>query len=115
MTASVICDEEEGIFKAWYMVGFYAPGKEHVQCLAISEDGIHWERPNLGRHEALGSKENNITGFIFQRNIHFNLVLTAPSPCDIMKVAKTPPFRRDGDLRRKRLSFTLKESYPDVN
>jgi len=60
MTASVIYDEEEGIFKAWYMAGFYAPGKEHVQCLATSSDGIHWERPELGLHEALGSKRNNI-------------------------------------------------------
>ena len=60
MTASVIYDEEEGIFKVWYMAGFYDPGKNHVQCLAISQDGIHWERPDLGLHEALGSKENNI-------------------------------------------------------
>ena len=27
MTASVIYDHEEGVFKAWYMAGFYAPGK----------------------------------------------------------------------------------------
>ena len=60
MTASVIYDEEEEIFKAWYMAGFYAPGKNHVQCLATSRDGIHWERPHLGLHEVLGSKENNI-------------------------------------------------------
>lgn len=60
MTASVIYDEEEDIFKAWYMAGFYAPGQDHVQCLALSKDGVHWERPQLGLHEALGSKENNI-------------------------------------------------------
>ena len=34
MTASAIYDEDEGVFKAWYMAGFYAPGKEHVQCMA---------------------------------------------------------------------------------
>ena len=60
MTASVIFDAEEKIFKAWYMAGFYAKGIEHVQCLATSVDGIHWERPQLGLHEALGSKNNNI-------------------------------------------------------
>ena len=60
MTASVIYDEEEGVFKAWYMTGFYAPGQAHVQCLALSQDGIHWERPELGLHEALGSCQNNI-------------------------------------------------------
>ena len=60
MTAAVIFDAEEQVFKAWYMAGHYAEGHEHVQCLAISHDGICWERPNLGLHEALGSKKNNI-------------------------------------------------------
>jgi hypothetical protein len=60
MTASVIYDEREAIFKAWYMAGFYTPTDKHVQCLATSEDGIHWNRPSLGLHEALGSRENNI-------------------------------------------------------
>jgi hypothetical protein len=60
MTASVIYDAEEEIFKAWYMAGFYAPGEDHVHCLALSADGIHWERPELGLHQALGSKGNNI-------------------------------------------------------
>ncbi|NKB66552.1 MAG: hypothetical protein GKR89_05790 [Candidatus Latescibacteria bacterium] len=60
MTAAVIYDQEEGVFKAWYMAGHYAEGVGHVQCLATSKDGIRWERPNLGRHEALGSKDNNI-------------------------------------------------------
>lgn len=60
MTASVIYDGDEGIFKAWYMAGFYAPGMNHVQCMAVSQDGINWERPKLGLHEALGSKDNNI-------------------------------------------------------
>src|SRR5262245_4584796 len=60
MTASVIYDDEEQRFKAWYLAGCYAPGVEHVQCLATSPDGIHWERPSLGLHEALGTRENNI-------------------------------------------------------
>ncbi|MCZ6678658.1 MAG: hypothetical protein O7E52_15605 [Candidatus Poribacteria bacterium] len=84
MTASVIYDEEERIFKAWYMAGFYAPGAEHVQCLAISEDGIHWERPNLGRHEALGSKENNIVipADHHDGKDHFETMLKHPSDPD---------------------------------
>lgn len=60
MTASVIYDDEEGVFKAWYMAGFYAPGKEHVQCLALSDDGVTWTRPVLGLHRALGNTDNNI-------------------------------------------------------
>ena len=34
MTAAVIYDAEDGLFKAWYMAGHYAEGHEHVQCLA---------------------------------------------------------------------------------
>ncbi len=60
MTAAVIYDAEDGLFKAWYMAGHYAEGHEHVQCLATSADGIDWHRPNLGLHEALGNKNNNI-------------------------------------------------------
>ncbi|MEW6753266.1 MAG: hypothetical protein AB1505_20140 [Candidatus Latescibacterota bacterium] len=60
MTASVIHDDEEGVYKAWYMAGFYSPHDRHVQCLALSTDGMRWERPELGLHEALGSKRNNI-------------------------------------------------------
>lgn len=61
MTASVIYDEEERVFKAWYMAGVPREGHAaHVQCLALSQDGIHWERPDLGVHEFAGSKRNNI-------------------------------------------------------
>lgn len=60
MTASVIYDDEEHLFKAWYLTGFYAPGEEHIQCYATSRDGVRWERPGLGLHEALGSRDNNI-------------------------------------------------------
>lgn len=60
MTASVVYDAEESLFKAWYMAGHYADGVGHVQCLATSGDGVHWQRPELGAHEALGSKRNNI-------------------------------------------------------
>jgi hypothetical protein len=60
MTASVVYDAQSGKFKAWYMAGFYAPGCDHVQCYAESGDGIHWKKPALGLHDALGSTANNI-------------------------------------------------------
>ncbi|MFH1567507.1 MAG: hypothetical protein ABIL09_05845 [Gemmatimonadota bacterium] len=60
MTASVIHDAEEGLYKCWYMTGMYGEGIGHVQCLATSADGVHWDRPELGLHEALGSRANNI-------------------------------------------------------
>ncbi len=36
------------------------PDHEHVLCLAESDDGISWRRPELGIHEFEGSKANNI-------------------------------------------------------
>lgn len=36
-------DEEEKIFKMWYEAGWL-----QQMCYAVSEDGIHWERPDLG-------------------------------------------------------------------
>lgn len=35
-------------------------GQNEVTCYAESDDGIVWRRPNLGRVESRGSKENNI-------------------------------------------------------
>ena len=36
-------DEEEKIFKMWYEAGWL-----RNMCYAVSKDGIHWERPDLG-------------------------------------------------------------------
>jgi len=33
---------------------------EQYTCVALSKDGINWERPNLGLHEIHGTKENNV-------------------------------------------------------
>jgi hypothetical protein len=54
MTGSVIFDEEEKLFKCWYMAGFYPPDKMHVKCLALSEDGMHWRRPTQGPPQTQG-------------------------------------------------------------
>ena len=49
-----------------YYRGFYPIGESYADHqesqttgLAFSEDGIHFERPNLGRIEVNGTKENN--------------------------------------------------------
>ncbi len=77
---SVIYDEEERVFKMWYsarkITAQRPPGPlEEVEnlfrashykeefnytCLALSRDGIHWERPELGVVDFEGSKKNNI-------------------------------------------------------
>lgn len=53
---------EEGIYK-WV----YRPNYKNWSGLAISEDGIEWEKPNLGLVEFEGSKENNLFS---DRRIH---------------------------------------------
>ena len=80
---SVIYDEEEKIFKCWYSIFIKSdaydefPGeglpsdqrawiewqkgkRKFGVCYATSNDGIHWEKPELGLIEFEGSKENNI-------------------------------------------------------
>jgi len=64
---SVIFDAEEKVFKAWYggTTGILheSEGQKvsaNALCYAVSPDGIHWERPNIGRYEVMGTKENNV-------------------------------------------------------
>ncbi len=76
-------DPEEGLFKMLYQSGAEGPdpnltldvtgapaGEESFMCLATSEDGVNWEKPNLGLFDYHGvlwngkpiGKENNIVG-----------------------------------------------------
>src|SRR5262249_44664456 len=65
---SIIYDMEEKIFKAWYggasgrqkesIPG--SPSPCHALCYATSRDGVHWDRPRLGMHDAFGTKDNNV-------------------------------------------------------
>jgi hypothetical protein len=65
---SVIYDEDERIFKTWYggksgRQKEYRPGSLsecNVLCYATSRDGIHWDRPELGLHEVMGTRQNNV-------------------------------------------------------
>ena len=71
---NVIYDDVDQIFRMWYhpsrhvgrrqddrivMTDLYE-GPRHATCLATSEDGIHWERPELGLVEFNGSTKNNL-------------------------------------------------------
>ena len=69
----IVFDDRDGVYKMWYegrlnsarqgdgeiIVTGEADAAE-VKCLAVSEDGVHWERPNLGLVEFGGSKNNNL-------------------------------------------------------
>ncbi|MHC4799214.1 MAG: glycoside hydrolase family protein, partial [Planctomycetota bacterium] len=65
---TVIYDHQEKIFKAWYGGSSgkkkeFSPGKLaecSVLCYATSNDGIHWERPNIGIYKVKGTKQNNV-------------------------------------------------------
>ena len=56
--------QDGDLYKMYYRGGDYDRGvtslHEQVYCLAISKDGVKWERPNLGLVEFGGSKDNNI-------------------------------------------------------
>jgi hypothetical protein len=73
---NVLYDEEQKLFKMWYMVGNIAAamtgawnsserGRSHQNILgpplayAISKDGIHWEKPVMNLVEFRGSRKNN--------------------------------------------------------
>jgi len=43
-----------------YYRGWQVPSEPAVYCLAVSDDGIHFERPDLGMHAWHGSSTNNI-------------------------------------------------------
>jgi len=62
---SVIYDDQARLFKTWYggESGRLMPngsGPRHVMCYATSMDGVHWDRPNLGLYEMMGTRENNV-------------------------------------------------------
>lgn len=59
-TNSVIYDDEAHLFKMWYHTLAAKEKNRAVTCYAESDDGIHWRRPNLGLHEVLGTRENNV-------------------------------------------------------
>ena len=58
--------EDEGVYKMWYLaapestVEEVDSGRAFRLCYAVSEDGINWEKPELGLVEYEGNKRNNI-------------------------------------------------------
>ena len=51
---TILKDPDSGL---WRM---YHNASSRLGCLAVSEDLIHWTRPNLGIFEHNGSTDNNI-------------------------------------------------------
>ena len=57
---TVLYDEEEGRFKCWYAGTDLSTDRWWAVGYAVSDDGIHWEKPRLGLHDYNGNKDNNI-------------------------------------------------------
>lgn len=51
---------ESGQYKGW----------ETVVCLAVSDDGLKWEKPELGLYDFRGSKANNVVAPVNSPGIH---------------------------------------------
>ena len=78
---NVIYDEDEKLFKMWYVVTGIYPGEYwesgRKTAYATSTDGIHWEKPIMNMVEINGSKENNyIIGEMLSLNYN---ILVDPS------------------------------------
>ncbi len=80
---NVLYDDQEQLFKMWYTTyievveQYWEQGAK--QCYAVSEDGIHWEKPILNMIEVNGSTENN---YIFppMRSLEYSIFLDPSDP-----------------------------------
>jgi len=81
-TCSAIYDEDERLFKMWYLTGL--GGGRNATCYAVSNDGVTWRRPELGLHEFNGSTANNIviSGEYHDGLDHWESVLKDPLESD---------------------------------
>jgi hypothetical protein len=57
---SVLYDEEERLFKMWYMCLRSAEFEREMTCYATSDDGIRWEKPPVGTVPARSGKPTNV-------------------------------------------------------
>ena len=57
---SVLFDEEEQVFKMWYLCAPSESFERNVTCYATSKDGIHWQKPLVGTLEAKDGKPHNV-------------------------------------------------------
>lgn len=70
---SVIYDEQEKIFKMWYLAE-PGPGNEYfddtnVTCYATSTDGIQWQKPLVGTLPAKNGKPHNAVSHYFLASV----------------------------------------------
>ncbi len=57
---TVVYDEQDNCFKMWYAAWSGNDFDVNCVCYATSDDGIHWNKPQLGIYQFQGSRQNNI-------------------------------------------------------
>jgi hypothetical protein len=57
--STVMYDADERCFKLWYRCG----PRHSLKGYAVSEDGVHWQRPNVSREPWGEYKDHNLIGF----------------------------------------------------
>ncbi len=69
---TVVQDPESGLYRMYYNSFAKSAGRtiRNCVCMAVSKDGLHWDRPNLGIISYEGSRDNNIIleppeGYVF--------------------------------------------------
>ncbi len=75
---TVLFDEDEQIFKMWYL-GWILDDGLRPWCYATSSNGYDWERPCLGIYEFKGSTDNNIM-FASADPSYFNVIKDPQDP-----------------------------------
>ena len=97
---AVIYDEDEKLFKMWYWC-------RRGGAYATSQDGIHWEKPEVGLIEFEGSKQNNLVPWGAMGMIH------SPDDGDPGKRYKSIHGRR-GAFSSDGLTFTYRPKSRDI-
>ena len=86
---------DEGRYRMWYTARSGTTDCA-VCCYAVSDDGITWERPNLGLFEYHGSTDNNICalGEIPPRELPIRSGRPTPNPSVVKDEREPDPARR---------------------
>ncbi len=85
---------EDGLFRMWYRTSWDASCSDAAMAYATSTDGIHWEKPSLGKVEFEGSTDNNL---ILPPHFHEDWA------CHGAKVIKDPPEREPDPAKRYKI------------
>ena len=90
-----VYDEDDGLFKIWYGAQQYGDGPG-AMGIAVSRDGVVWQRPRVGLYENGGNKDNNIV-----HDIQWGCIIKDPAEPDPARrfkltVTRNNAFSPDG-------------------